>query len=107
VQGSLTLNPASQFPALVCEQNLIIKGASRDLTANGVVFLGTGFSWSGTNTKSAFAINGSLLMPSGASIGTSTKGTTTVIFSAANTNVPLLTTFDQPALSVQTNSWAQ
>jgi hypothetical protein len=107
VQTSATLNPPSQFPALICEDDVIIKGANRILTANGVVFLGTGFSWTGNNTKSQFIVNGALLMPAGASIGTSTKGTCTVTYSAADTNVPLLTTFEQPALSIQTNSWNQ
>ncbi len=107
VQAGATVNPAAQFPALICEDGLIIKGANRILTANGVVFLGTGFSWTGTNTKSQFIVNGALLMPAGASIGTSAKGTCTVTYSATNTHVPLLTTFDQPALSVQTNSWNQ
>jgi hypothetical protein len=107
VQGKVTLNPASQFPALICDQDAIIKGASRTLDANGVVFLGTGFSWSGTNTNSTFVVNGALIMPAGATIGTSAKGLTSVTYSATNTNVPLLTTFDQPALSVQINSWNQ
>jgi len=107
VQGNATLNPASQFPAVICEQDAIIKGASHVLTANGVVFLGTGFSWSGTNTNSTFIVNGALVMPAGALIDSSTKGTTTVTYSAANTDVPLLTTFDQAALSIQTTSWTQ
>jgi hypothetical protein len=107
VQANATLKPATQFPALICEQDMIIKGASRVLTANGVVFLGTGFSWTGTNTNSKIIIDGALLMPSGASIGTSAKGTCTVTYSAANTDVPLLTTFDQAAISVQTNGWTQ
>jgi hypothetical protein len=107
VQGNLTLNPAAQFPALICEDNAIIKGADRVLTANGVVFFGMGFSWTGSNTGSSLIINGALLMPAGASIASSTRGTVSVIYSAANTNVPLLTTFNQAALSVKSNSWSQ
>jgi uncharacterized Zn-binding protein involved in type VI secretion len=107
VQGTLIINPASQFPALVCEEDAIIKGQSRQLAANGVVFLGTGFSWSGNNTNSAINITGALVMPSAATIGTTTKGVCNVTYSASNTNVPLLTTFDQPAASVEINSWTQ
>jgi Tfp pilus assembly protein PilX len=107
LQNTVTINPKAQFPALICEDNAILKGSSHVLTANGVVFLGTGFSWTGSNTNSSFVVNGALLMPAGASIGTSTKGTVDVAYSRSNTNVPLLTTFDQPGISVQIDSWTQ
>lgn len=107
VEGSLTINPVAQFPALVCEENVIIEGAGNSLTANGVAYLGTGFSWAGATAGSALVVNGALMMPSGASIVASASGTISVTYNAATANVPQLSTFSQPALSVQTNSWTQ
>jgi hypothetical protein len=107
VSGSVTLNPAAQFPALICDRDIVLKGTRHVVTANGVVFAGTGFSLTGNTKHSSFLINGALLMPAGAMLSTATGGSLIVNYSVANTNVPVLATFDEPATSVQINSWTQ
>ena len=107
ISSNATITPKTGYPAMVCEQGVTISGASRTFTANGVVFIGGNYTWTGTNTSSKFLVNGALVMPSGSTIQTTNNGTFTVTYASAKANVPDLTTFDQAGLSVKVNSWAQ
>jgi hypothetical protein len=107
VSSHLTINPASQFPAMICDQKVMINGAGRVCTCNGVVFLGTGLAWNNNNSNSSFNVNGALLLAAGANIAYSTYGASVVSYSPTSINVPLLTTFNQPALSITPNTWVQ
>ncbi len=104
---TLTINPKSQFPALICEKRLTCSGKNAAYTFNGVVFLGTGLTWGGSVGTSKIQINGALVMPSGKTIVNSISGTLIATYTPSNIDVPTLTQFDQPGISVQTTSWSQ
>jgi hypothetical protein len=104
---TITINPRPKFPALLCEQNLTYGGRNSTLTINGVVFLGTGFAWSGGINGSQCRINGALVLPGGKTIGSSATGSLAVTYTPSTIDVPGLTQFDQPGVNIKANTWSQ
>ena len=107
ISANTTITPKTGYPALVCENGATISGANRTVTLNGVVFIGGNYTWTGTNTLSKFIVNGALVMPASSTIAATNNGSFTVTYASSKANVPDLTTFDQPGLSVKFSNWNQ
>jgi hypothetical protein len=111
VKGTtFAITPTSQMPALITTGQLRMNLTNINLQVNGLTWLGSGTAWTGgLNTNSKVTINGALLMPSGAGLGSTSTGMMTVNFSNGNVNVASLTTSSQPQpiTSVRLLDWQQ
>jgi hypothetical protein len=106
--NSVTLTPQSGMPALVVQNQVRMNSLNCTLRLNGVGWLGTGTAWLGTNTNSFLILDGALLMPNGAGLGSTALGTATLTFNAAKANVASLTIGqDQPVVCVRLLDWKQ
>jgi Tfp pilus assembly protein PilX len=103
ISGPVTINPVAGMPAIVCSGNLNMSALS-SLTANGVVYLGTGIN-TGPAT-SAISINGALLLAANG-ISSNYLGTLHVTYNAALANLPNLSSSAAylTPLSVKLISW--
>jgi hypothetical protein len=87
ISGSVTVNPVAGMPAIVCSGNInLASGAS--LSANGVVYAGTGINTGPSN--STMSVNGALLLGANG-ISSNFNGTLHVTYNAALANLPSLT----------------
>jgi hypothetical protein len=105
VGAKVTINPATSFPALICEDGAAVGLPQHLLTANGVVFVGGGITWNGNTQHSSFNVNGALVLAPGATLATPHGGQLNVAYVPANVNVPNLTTYQQPVASITVSSW--
>jgi hypothetical protein len=101
------ITPITGFPAVVTEQKLIIGGKNVGLKLNGAVWAGTGISWSGATTAgSTLIINGALLLPGGATLGSPVvSGSATINYTPVT--VSNMTTAAQPIIGIKIASWTQ
>jgi hypothetical protein len=105
--ANVVITPQSGFPALIVNQGIIINTKDIGLTANGVVWSGTGITWNAAALNSSLVINGSLLLPSTASLGNIVLGTATINYTATNAAVNHLSTSAQPITGTKYLSWTQ
>jgi hypothetical protein len=98
-----TVNPQSLMPAVVIDKQLETTLTNTGLTANGVVYAGTGLKAIGGSPNVTLTINGSLLINTGGI--TNWKGTTKITYVANNCNVPTLSSANQTAVGVQIAAW--
>ncbi|HMB95131.1 MAG TPA: hypothetical protein VKK61_03750 [Tepidisphaeraceae bacterium] len=97
--ATATITPQSGFPALIVDNKLTMSGKNISLIANGVVWTGSGISWSaGLISSSSLTINGSLLLPAGATLGINVLGgwSASINYDPSKTTVNNLTTSAQP-----------
>jgi hypothetical protein len=105
--ASVVITPQTGFPALIVNQNIIMSTKNIGLTANGVVWTGTGITWNAGVLNSSLVINGSLLLPATGSLGNITLGSATINYTAANSAVKNMTTSVQPIIGTKYLSWSQ
>jgi hypothetical protein len=111
VRGTnFTVTPTSRMPAIVTTGQLRMYFTGITLQVNGLAWVGGGTAWTGgMNTNSKLIIDGALMMPSGANLGSTVTGNVTINFAANNVNVASLTTSSQPQpiVSVSLLDWQQ
>ncbi|WP_428939947.1 hypothetical protein [Fontivita pretiosa] len=104
--GTITFTPQPGFPALVIDRELKLNRKPLTVTANGIVWTGSGLQWLGPSSLgSVLTINGALMMPAGAALGSTYSGVLTVNYHADAMSVPDLRVTPQAATSVKILSW--
>jgi len=104
--GTIAFNPQPGFPALIVDRYLVMNKPMLTVTANGIVWTGSGLRWlSSGSVGSVLTINGALMMPAGASLSDTYSGLFTVNYHADAMNVPDLRVTPQAATSVKILSW--
>jgi len=104
--ASNTITPMSGFPGLVVDAQIVVAGASKGLTVNGLTWAGTGLTGTGNNSTSSVNINGSLLIPSTSGIGAYT-GALNLNYNAANVAVPNFSSLMQVPKNITVVGWPE
>ncbi len=101
-----TITAQPMMPAVIIDKQLDANLASTTgLTANGILYAGTGLKGVGSSPKVNLVVNGALLINSG---GISNfLGTINVNYNAATANAPNLSSVNQTPVGVQITSWVQ
>jgi len=74
--GGNVITPADGFPALIAKQNVYVRGtllpssSPRDLTVNGLAWLGGSLKYSGLLSNASFTVNGALQFGNGGTVDT-------------------------------------
>jgi hypothetical protein len=103
--STTTITPVSaSMPALLAYKQLTVVGQNNTLTVNGLAWVGSGITGSGTNTGSKINVDGSLLIGGASGLG-SFGGALNLAYSAAHAAVPNFSNQIQP--SVQILTWSQ
>jgi hypothetical protein len=85
---NVKITPVSGMPALIVDQNISLTTKNVGLTVNGVVWLGSQFSLNGgLINPPTVTINGSLLLPTSASLALILGGSATINYDATKTTV--------------------
>lgn len=100
---NIVINPASTFPALVVNGNIVNNANNTLFTVNGVTWLSGSLSRSGGGTNAAYIFNGSLIFGGSSPSIASNMGTVTITYNASKCSVTHL----GPDDSVAPVTWSQ
>lgn len=104
--ATITFTPQPGFPALVVDRELKFNKRPITVTADGIVWTGSGLRWLSFNSSgSQLTINGALMMPAGATLEPTYSGLLKVNYHAPAMNVPDLRVTPQAATAVKIISW--